>query len=298
MDFNYLRGVYTALITPFKGLGLDLEAWAGLIEFQIKNNVNGLVPCGSTGEGSVLSFDERIELIRSCVKHTKSRVPVMASITSNNTEEARILASKFASLGADCLLVVTPYYNRPSSRGLIEHFKAINDSVNIPIILYNVPARTGSDLDFSTIEMLANIKNVVGIKDASSKLDRPLEIRKRLGSSFIQFSGNDDTALAFNAQGGVGCISVMSNVIPKELNKVQELCSKNDFSGAMDLYLKYAGLCSALNCDVNPVPIKYAASLIGLCTEQLRLPLVGLTIQNQNKIARIMQELNLTLEHA
>lgn len=295
MDLKYLRGIFTALITPFNNYKLDLNAWSKLIAFQIENNIDGIVPCGSTGEGSVLSLNERVELIESCVKQAKSNTPVMASITSNNTEEAKALAINFASLGADCLLVVTPFYNRPNARGLIEHVNAINNCVNIPIILYNVPARTGCDLDIDTIETLASLNNVVGIKDASGKLDRPMEIRKRLGDQFVQFSGNDDTALAFNAQGGQGCISVISNIIPKESKLIQDFCSKNNFAEAQALFLKYSTLVSALNCDVNPVPIKYAASLMGLGNAELRLPLVELTVQNQNKIAKIMQELNLTL---
>lgn len=289
------KGVYTALITPFTASGaVDEKAFQEFVEWQIGQGVHGLVPCGTTGESPTLSHEEHNRVIKLCVEVAKGRVPVMAGTGSNSTEEA-IMTTRYAKeAGADCALIVAPYYNKPTQEGLYQHFKAINDAVDIPIFLYNVPGRTIVDIKDDTIARLAELPNIVGLKDATGDLARPYTLREKLkGRPFQLFSGEDMTAVAFNASGGQGCISVASNIMPKACAEVQEKCLAKDYVSALTLHDRLVALNSILFCETSPGPVKYAASLIGKCLPNLRLPLVDVSDASKKEIKNILSNLRL-----
>lgn len=268
------KGSITALITPFKNNSVDDDAYEKLVEWQIDSGTHGLVPCGTTGESPTLSHDEHHAVVEKCIKIVAGRVPVIAGTGSNSTQEAISLTLHAQKAGADAALVVTPYYNKPSQDGLYQHYKALHDATDIPIILYNIPGRCIVDMTIDTMCKLAELPRIVGVKDATGDLGRPLMLKNRLGDSFCQLSGNDDTATAFLAQGGHGCISVTSNVAPALCAQMQEAWQKADMAAMAKARDLLAPLHKALFMEPSPAPVKYAASLLGFGTDDVRLPLV------------------------
>jgi len=287
------KGSFVALITPFKDGKVDEEAFAKLVEWQIAEGSHGLVPCGTTGESPTLSHEEHRRVIEICIEVTNKRVPVMAGAGSNNTLEA-ISLTKFAKeAGADAVLSVTGYYNKPTQEGQYQHFKAISDAVDIPIVLYNIPGRTVVDISVETMARLAKLKNVVGVKDATSNMARTSLQRDLIGPDFIQLSGEDATSLGFNAHGGVGAISVTANVAPKLCAEFQTATLNGDFRRALEIQDRLMPLHHSLFLEPNPAPVKYASSLLGLCADELRLPLMSITEPTQLRVRDAMRHAGL-----
>jgi 4-hydroxy-tetrahydrodipicolinate synthase len=270
------RGSFTALVTPFKNGRLDEAAFRALVDWQIAEGTNGLVPVGTTGESPTLSHDEHKQVVEWCVEQANGRVPVIAGSGSNSTAEAIDLSRHAEDAGASAVLVVTPYYNKPTQEGLYQHFKAINDAIGIPIIIYNIPGRSVVDMSVDTMKRLFELKNIAGVKDATANMVRVSEQRAKLGPDFNQLSGEDGTALGFNAHGGHGCISVTSNVAPRLCAEFQGACLKGDYASALNLQDKLMPLHAALFIETNPSPAKYALSVLGRCADTVRLPMVGL----------------------
>jgi 4-hydroxy-tetrahydrodipicolinate synthase len=271
------RGSFTALVTPFSKDGaLDEKAFRALVAWQIAEGTNGLVPVGTTGESPTLSHDEHKRVVEWCVDEAKGRVPVVAGSGSNSTREAVDLSRHAEKAGADAVLVVTPYYNKPTQEGLYQHFKAINEAIGIPILMYNIPGRSVVDMSVDTMKRLFELKNIAGVKDATANLVRVSLQRAELGSDFNQLSGDDSAALAFNAHGGHGCISVTSNVAPRLCADFQGACRRGDYATALTLQDKLMPLHLALFVESSPAPAKYALSVLGRCTDTVRLPLVTL----------------------
>jgi len=268
------KGSITALVTPFKNGAFDEAGFRAFVDWQIVNGTHGLVPVGTTGESATLSHAEHDRVVEVCIAEAKGRVPVIAGAGSNNTVEAIELAQHAEKAGADGLLVVTPYYNKPSQEGMYQHFKAINDAVGIPIVMYNIPGRSVVDMTTDTMKRLFELKNIVGVKDATGNLARTALQRHAMGPDFIQLSGEDMTALAFMAHGGHGCISVTSNVAPKLCSDFQEACLKGDYAGALTLQDRLTPLHAALFVDPNPAGPKYAMSVLGKMGQETRLPMV------------------------
>lgn len=287
------KGSYVALITPFRNGAVDEAAFVKLVEWQIEQGTHGLVPCGTTGESPTLSHDEHKRVVELCVKTAKGRVPVIAGAGSNNTVEAIELTRFAKTVGADAVLSVTGYYNKPSQEGIYAHFKAVNDAVDIPIILYNIPGRTIVDISLETMTRLFELKNVVGVKDATANLARVSLQRQEMGPEFCQLSGEDATALGFNAHGGVGCISVTANVAPALCAAFQEATLAGDYKKALDIQDRLMPLHNALFVDPNPAPVKYAANLLGLCANELRLPLVPACAAAEQKVQGAMRSAGL-----
>lgn len=273
-----LRGSITALITPMRDGVVDEKAFASFVEWQIAEGTHGLVPVGTTGESPTVSHEEHHRVVEICVEVANGRVPVIAGAGSNATAESVSLAQHAEKSGADAVLSVVPYYNRPSQEGLFQHFSAVAKAVGIPILLYSVPGRTVVDLTVDTIARLREAHpNIVGVKDATADLGRASLQRAKLGSDFILISGEDITALGFNAHGGNGCISVTSNVAPRLCSQMQELSLAGDFKGALAIQDKLVHLHKAIFLEPSPAPAKYGASKLGLCVNELRLPLVPAT---------------------
>jgi 4-hydroxy-tetrahydrodipicolinate synthase len=268
------RGSITALVTPFQDGRVDEHRFRALIDWQIINGTHGLVPVGTTGESPTLSHKEHREVIDACIREAKGRVPVIAGAGSNNTEEAIELARFAERAGADGLLIVTPYYNKPSQEGLFRHFAAVNDAVGIPIIMYNIPPRSVVDMSIDTMKRLFELKNIAGVKDATGNLARTALQRHALGPDFIQLSGEDMTALGVMAHGGHGCISVTSNVAPKLCAEMQEACLGGDFAAALKLQDRLTPLHAALFAEPNPAGAKCALALLGKIDEEIRLPML------------------------
>jgi 4-hydroxy-tetrahydrodipicolinate synthase len=268
------RGSITALVTPFQDGRVDEHRFRALIDWQIINGTHGLVPVGTTGESPTLSHKEHREVIDACIREAKERVPVVAGAGSNNTEEAIELARFAERAGADGLLIVTPYYNKPSQEGLFRHFAAVNDAVGIPIIMYNIPPRSVVDMSIDTMKRLFELKNIAGVKDATGNLARTALQRHALGPDFIQLSGEDMTALGVMAHGGHGCISVTSNVAPKLCAEMQEACLGGDFAAALKLQDRLTPLHAALFAEPNPAGAKCALALLGKIDEEIRLPML------------------------
>jgi len=291
------KGSIVALITPFKNNNLDEDSYISLIHYHLKNGTSGLVPAGTTGESPTLSHKEHQRVIELCVQESKGKIPVIAGTGSNSTDEA-ISLTKFAEKsGANAALVVTPYYNKPTQEGLYQHFKAINDNSNIPIIIYNIPPRSVVDMSVDTMSRLFELKNIIGVKDATGDLDRVKKQREKMGPDFIQLSGEDGTALEFNINGGVGCISVSANVAPKLCSDFQEASlSKNNsnlLAKAKEINDKLKPLHQSLFIESSPSPVKYAASLLNLCSDEVRLPLVKITEETKNSVKSAMRHANL-----
>ncbi|HRO49903.1 MAG TPA: 4-hydroxy-tetrahydrodipicolinate synthase [Hyphomicrobium sp.] len=271
------RGSITALVTPFKNGLLDEEALRRLVEWQITEGTHGLVPTGTTGESPTLNFDEHKRVIEVVIEAARGRVPVIAGTGSNSTDEAIELSQHAEKVGANGLLIVNPYYNKPTQEGLYQHFKAIDDKVGIPIVIYNIPGRTNVDMSVETMARIYELKNVTSVKDATANLVRVSQQRAAMGPEFNQLSGEDATALAFMAHGGHGCISVASNVAPRLCAEFQNACMKGDFAAALKLQDRLMPLFDALFVETNPGPVKYAASRLGLCSAEMRLPMVPVT---------------------
>jgi 4-hydroxy-tetrahydrodipicolinate synthase len=282
------RGSFTALVTPFKNGSVDEKAFRELVDWQIAEGTNGLVPVGTTGECPTLSHQEHRDVVAWCVDQARGRVPVIAGAGSNSTKEAIDLAQHAEQAGADAVLVVTPYYNKPTQDGLHAHFKAINDAIGIPIIMYNIPGRSVIDMSVDTMTRLYELKNIAGVKDATANMTRVTQQRAAMGEDFNQLSGEDITALGFMAHGGHGCISVTSNVAPRLCAEFQAACLKGDFAGALKLQDKLAPLHINLFVETSPAPIKYALSLIGKCENALRLPMVPATEKAQVAVRQAM----------
>jgi 4-hydroxy-tetrahydrodipicolinate synthase len=268
------RGSFTALVTPFKGDAVDEGAFRELVEWQIAEGTNGLVPVGTTGESPTLSHDEHKQVVEWCIDQAKGRVPVVAGAGSNSTREAIELAQHAEEAGADAVLVVTPYYNKPTQEGLYQHFKAINDAIGIPIIMYNIPARSVIDMSVDTMKRLYELKNIAGVKDATANMVRVSQQRAAMGEGFNQLSGEDGTAIGFMAHGGHGCISVTSNVAPRLCAEFQSACLRGDYATALKLQDKLMPLHQNLFIETSPAPVKYALSVLGKIAETLRLPMV------------------------
>src|ERR1700748_171109 len=268
------RGSFTALVTPFKNGSVDEAAFRGLVNWQITEGTNGLVPVGTTGESPTVSHDEHKRVVEWCIDEAKGRVPVVAGAGSNSTLEAVDLAEHAEKAGAAAVLVVTPYYNKPTQEGLYQHFKAINDAIGIPILIYNIPPRSVIDMSVDTLKRLCELKNSAGVKDATANMTRVTQQRAAMGEDFNQLSGEDITALGFNAHGGHGCISVTSNVAPRLCSEFQAACGRGDFAAALKMQDKLAPLHQNLFIETSPAPVKYGMSLIGKCSETVRLPMV------------------------
>jgi 4-hydroxy-tetrahydrodipicolinate synthase len=283
-----IKGSIPALITPLKNGKVDEAAFRKLVSWQIAEGSHGLVPCGTTGESPTLSPDEHMRVIELCVDEANGRVPVIAGAGSNSTDEAIALTRHAKSVGADAVLSVTGYYNKPSQEGIYRHYAAIAEAVDIPILLYNIPGRAIIDISVETMARLSKIGNIIGVKDATANLARPSRERLACGANWRMLSGEDMTALGYMAHGGHGCISVTANVAPKLCAEFEEACMQGAFEGALKLQDRLAPLHDALFVEPSPAPVKYAASLLGLCTDEVRLPLVAATEAARAKVREAM----------
>ncbi|MCE3254876.1 MAG: dihydrodipicolinate synthase [Rickettsiaceae bacterium] len=286
-------GLYTALVTPFKNDKIDEKALEKMIEFQIKNGVDGIVPCGTTGESPTLTHDEHNLVIDLSIKISNKRIKVIAGTGSNSTAEAIMMTNHAKKSGADGCLIVTPYYNKPTQEGLYQHFKAINDQCEIPLILYNIPGRSVINMTDETIAKLAKLKNIVGLKDATGDLARVASLRLLVDENFSILSGEDATAVGFNAMGGYGVISVTSNIAPRLCADLQKFTKTGDYKSALQVQDKLTDLHSAMFCETNPGPVKYAASLMGLCSSEIRLPLTLPSDANKARVEKEMKRVGL-----
>ncbi len=287
-----LKGSIVALITPFDGENLSEDNYIKLINYHLNNGTNGVVPGGTTGESPTLSHNEHKRIIEIAIKECKGKIPVIAGTGSNSTDEA-IELSKFAEkAGSDALLVVTPYYNKPTQEGLYQHYKKINDNVGIPIIIYNIPSRSVIDMNVDTMAKLYELKNIKGVKDATGDLSRVDKQLKAMGKEFIQLTGNDDNALEFNKRGGIGSISVTANIAAKLCSDFQKSCA-NDFKNSEKLDKILQPLHNVMFIESNPSPVKYAASLLSMCKPDVRLPLVQVKDETKKKIFETLKVANL-----
>jgi 4-hydroxy-tetrahydrodipicolinate synthase len=269
-----LRGSITALVTPFRDGAVDEEAFRSHIDWQIENGTHGLVPVGTTGESPTLSHREHERVVEICVEAAGGRVPVIAGAGSNSTAEAVAFSRHAEAVGADAVLIVTPYYNKPTQEGLYQHFKAINDAIGLPILIYNIPGRSVIDMAVDTMARLFELKNIVGVKDATANVARVSLQRQAMGPDFVQLSGEDATALGFMAHGGHGCISVTSNVAPRLCSEMQEACLAGDYGAALRVQDRLMPLHTALFVETNPAPAKFALSALGRMSDEVRLPMV------------------------
>lgn len=278
------KGIFTALITPFKNNHIDQEAFIKTMQMQIEAKVNGVVIAGTTGESPTLEPAEKMKLISLAKNLSQGKIKIIVGTGSNNTKKAISQSKEAQKLGADGLIIVTPYYNRPSQEGLYQHYQKINDEVDIPILLYTVPKRTGIDFDDDTIIQLSNLRNIVAIKDATEDLSRPSRLSGRVAKDFHFLAGDDTNFFAYSLSGGVGCVSVASNIIPRQLVTLYQYISSNQRDQALEIQNKLTPLFNALYCETNPTPIKYAASLLNLCYPETRLPLTIPKVESQKII--------------
>lgn len=283
------KGSIVALVTPFKNGKVDKERLLELVEFHIREGSDGIVPCGTTGESATLSHDEHKEIVTLVVKAVNKRIPVIAGAGSNCTKESLDLAHHAKNVGADGILAVTPYYNRPTQNGLYEHYATIAKEVDIPLILYNVPTRTGVNLLPETVARLSEIDNIVGIKEASADLRQQTKIVELCRKDFALISGDDFTLLPTLSIGGVGVISVVANIIPKDVANLIKEFNKGNFDEAKKLHYKIFPLCEAMFIETNPVPVKEALELMGMISHEVRLPLVPLQETNRKKLKEVLQ---------
>lgn len=286
-------GASTAVITPFKKGQVDYDKFEKIIEFQIKNGIHSIVPCGTSGESATLSLEEHEEVIEFVVKKVNKRIPVIAGAGSNNTKEAIRLTSFAKKTGADAVLSITPYYNKPTQEGLYRHFKAIADEVDIPLIMYNVPGRTSVNMLADTVARLAEIKNIIGIKEASNDIAQIMEIIRLCPSSFDVVSGDDGLAYPILCVGGKGVISVIANIVPDKVAGIVNEFNNGNIFESRRLQMQLSPLIKAAFLETNPIPIKIAASLLGLCEPELRLPLCPMQESNRQKLISVMKSLNL-----
>ena len=287
------KGSMVALITPFRNGAVDEKRFQELVQWQIAEGTHGVVPCGTTGESPTLSHAEHNRVVELCIEVAKGRVPVVAGTGSNSTAEAIELTRHAKKAGADGALIVTPYYNKPSQEGLYQHFKAIHDAVDLPIIIYNIPPRCVVDMSVATMARLAELPNIVGVKDATNDLARPLRTRAAIGPKFSLLSGEDVTALSFLAQGGDGCISVTANVAPRQCADMHEAWQRGDVAKAVAINHRLGPLHDALFVESSPAPVKFAASLIEKASPEVRLPLVSVTPAAQEIVRKAMRSAGL-----
>ena len=290
------KGSNVALITPFKNNELDIDAYIKIIHFHLNNGTNGLVPTGTTGESPTLSHKEHQQVIELCIKESKGKNPVIAGTGSNSTEEAISLTVHAEKVGANGALVVTPYYNKPTQEGLYQHYKAINDKCGIPILIYNIPSRSAIDMTVDTMARLFELKNIVGVKDATGNLDRVNQQKQKMGDEFIQLTGNDDNAFEFNKRGGIGAISVTANIAPKLCSDFQKFSvsnSDNEQNEAERLDKILQPVHTSMFIESNPSPVKYAAKLLNLCGDDVRLPLVKVTDSTKEAVKKALKSAKL-----
>src|SRR5271157_4725046 len=288
------KGSLVALITPMREDGsVDDKAYAALVDWQIKEGTHGVVPVGTTGESPTLSHDEHRRVVEIAIEVASGRVPVIAGAGSNSTEEAIALTRHAKEAGADAALIVTPYYNKPTQEGMFLHYTAIADAVDLPIIIYNIPPRSVVDMSVETMARLAKHRNIIGVKDATANLTRPLHTRRACGDDFCQLSGEDHTALSYNIAGGVGCISVTANVAPRLVSQMQTAWMEGRFPDAMVIQNRLVPLHDALFSETSPGPVKFAASLLGKTSEKCRLPLAPLMEGTRAKVKAAMTEVGL-----
>ncbi|TRZ94829.1 4-hydroxy-tetrahydrodipicolinate synthase [bacterium] len=288
------KGSIVAIVTPFKNGKIDEKKLRELIEFQIKNATSGIVPCGTTGESATLSFEEHDRVIEITIEQVKKRLPVIAGTGSNSTEEAIILTRHAAKAGADASLQVSPYYNRPTQEGLYEHFKAIADSVEIPIILYNIASRTGVNIEPETIARLAcDCKNIVAVKEASGSLDQMSRIKALCGAKFDLISGDDSLTLPVLGIAGTGVISVVANIVPQDVANLVSEFEKGNLKKAQELHYKLLPLIKAVFLETNPIPVKTAMGLLRMCDPQLRLPMCAISGDNLEKLKKALKDYGL-----
>lgn len=288
-----IQGLYTALITPFKDGKVDEKAFQAFVAWQIAEGVDGIVPCGTTGESPTLGHAEHMRVVELAVEAAGGKVRVMAGTGSNNTAEAIEFTQHAAKAGAHSALVVAPYYNKPTQEGLYRHYKAVAECSELPIIIYNIPGRSVINLTDETLARLAEVKNIAGVKDATGDLARVSTLRHLVGDRLALLSGEDMTAVGFNAQGGVGCISVTANVAPKACADIQHLCLQGKYTEALAIQDRLVPLHQALFCETNPIPVKYAAHLMGKCSDEIRLPLTEPSDAAQKRVREAMQALSL-----
>ncbi|HEY5997496.1 MAG TPA: 4-hydroxy-tetrahydrodipicolinate synthase [Candidatus Deferrimicrobiaceae bacterium] len=288
-----LEGTIVAIVTPFKNGKLDRKALKALVEFQIKNGTKAIVPCGTTGEASTLSYEEHEAVIDIVIETAKGRVPVIAGTGSNNTDEAIELTKYAKKAGADASLVVTPYYNKPTQEGLYRHYRALADAVDLPMVLYNVPGRTGVNLLPATVARLAEVKNIVAVKEASGNLGQVCEILRSVPKDFTVLSGDDGLFFPMMALGAKGVISVASNVAPRLMADLYDAWTAGDVERARSIHFKLWPLFDVLFVETNPIPVKTAVALMGLCAEEFRLPLCPMGADNKKKLAKVLSGLKL-----
>ncbi|MFO1249461.1 MAG: 4-hydroxy-tetrahydrodipicolinate synthase [Alphaproteobacteria bacterium] len=288
-----IKGSLTALVTPFKNGKVDEDAFRALVDWQIAEGTQGLVPCGTTGESPTLSHDEHARVIELCVEQARGRVPVIAGAGSNSTDEAIMRTKHAKDVGCDAALHVTGYYNKPTQEGQYRHFMAIAEAVDIPVILYNIPGRAVVGINVETMARLSKHRNIIGVKDATADLNRPSRERLACGKDWLLLSGEDGTALGYNAHGGVGCISVTANVAPRLCAEFQAACAAGDYAKARQYQDRLMPLHDAMFCETNPGPVKYAVSLLGKCSEDMRLPMVAPEEASRARIKKAMQDCGL-----
>ena len=293
MDRKKFQGCFTALITPFTSNGIDESAYKKFIEWQIAQGIHGVVPCGTTGESPTISEKEQERLIEFCVKTVAKRVPVIAGTGSNCTSEAVHMTKYAAKVGADAVLVVTPYYNRPTNKGIYLHYKAISECANIPIILYNIAGRTGKNIEPDLMAKLAGMKNIIGVKEASGNLEQMKKIREVCPKDFLLISGDDALTLPILSMGGVGIISVASNIVPKDVAELVNVFNKGDKTKAQTINARLLVLVESLFVETNPIPVKTAASLMGLCSLVMRLPMCEMEEANLAKLKQALKSYGL-----
>jgi 4-hydroxy-tetrahydrodipicolinate synthase len=283
------QGSIVALITPFKNGGIDEDAFSSFVDWQIKEGTEGLVPCGTTGESPTLDHDEHMRVTEICVETAAGRVPVIAGTGSNSTREAIQLTQHAQKAGADGALVVTPYYNKPTQEGLYQHYKAIHDATDIPIIIYNIPGRCVIDMSVETMTRLAELPNIVGVKDATQDLQRPIVTKAAVGDEFCQLSGEDGTSLPFLAAGGDGCISVTANIAPRQCADMHKAWRDREIDAALAIQMRLIPVHMALFCETSPGPVKYGASLLDICAPDTRLPLAPISEASKERVSGAMR---------
>lgn len=287
------RGSYVALVTPFSNGVVDEAAFRKLVSWQIDQGTNGLIPVGTTGESPTLSHDEHKQVVELCIDEAAGRVPVIAGAGSNATAEAVDFVRHASQAGADAVLVVTPYYNKPTQNGLMRHYEAVADASDVPVVIYDIPGRSVVSMDIDTMVALAEHDNITGVKDSSQDLSRPTMLANAIGSGFSMLSGEDGTALPFRAAGGHGCISVTANIAPRLLSDMHAAWDKGDIAEAMAINARLMPLHSAMFCETSPGPVKYAASLLGMGSADMRLPMTSISDASKQTIKQVMQQLEL-----
>jgi len=286
-------GSMVALVTPFKDGKVDWESLEGLVEFHITNGTHGIVPCGTTGESATLTHQEHDAVIVAVIKAVKKRVPVIAGTGSNSTEEAIRLTREAEKAGADGALLISPYYNRPTQEGIYQHYKKVAESVGIPLIVYNIPGRTGSKIEPETLARLSDIKNVAGVKEATGSVDQAIDVLRLCGDQLAVYSGEDSLTFSLMALGGKGVISTVANIVPKEMSELAQACLKGDWEKGRSLQLKLVPLIRAVFIETNPIPVKTALSLMGKCRADLRLPMTPMAEPNLKKLRQTMADFGL-----